>query len=165
MRSVPLLLVLSLAIACGQNSGGGGSSVSAQRGQCSFSGASVACEAIEGSDGQGVDILDVMIDVPVKIENSEIIFLADKSAVSSGRRMNCKIDVKNGETYRFALRGDRLLLMTAGGSFEMTKLSGGEGLGGSWTWRGYVDRGMHLLRNFTFLGSGRIIMRSNCELT
>lgn len=163
MKLVSLLFILVLSVACGQN-GGGSSSSSKSGSSCSLNGRSVACESIRGADGLGIDLLEAMVDVPVKVENSEITFLSDKSAVSNGRRIDCRVSVKNGEMYRFALRGSRLLLMTPEGSYEMTRLSDGEGLSGSWSWKGYVDDGMHLIRNVTFIGNNRMIMRNSCEL-
>jgi hypothetical protein len=105
-----------------------------------------------------------VIDVPVKIENADITFLADKSAQATGRRINCTTSVKNGEVYRFALRGDKLLVMTGSGSYEMTRLSDGDGIGGAWVWKGYVDQGTHVIKNMSILGNSRIVLRTQCEL-
>lgn len=163
MRLVSLLTILILSASCGQD-GGSGSSSSSRRGLCDLNGSTVACESIRGADGQGVDLLESVIDVPVKIENADITFQADKSAVSTGRRINCKTSVKNGEVYRFALRGEKLLLMTGEGSFEMTRLSDGEGISGAWVWNGYIEEGTHVIRNMTFIGNNRVIMRTSCEL-
>lgn len=163
MRLVSLLAILILSASCGQDSGGGSGS-SGRRGICDLNGREVACESIQGADGQGIDLLESVIDVPVKIENADITFLADKSAISTGRRINCKTSVKNGEVYRFALRGERLLVMTASGSYEMERISDGNGLTGAWMWKGYVDQGTHVIRNMTFLGNNRVIMRTQCEL-
>ncbi len=163
MKLVSLLLISILSVACGQQ-GGGGSSSSQKEDGCSLNGRSVACASIRGADGLGIDLLEAMIDVPVKIDGAEMTFLQDKSAVSNGRRIDCKVAVKNGEMYRFALRGERLLVMTSEGSYEMDRLSGGPGVNGTWTWKGYVDQGTHLIRNFTILNSNRVIMRNSCEL-
>lgn len=167
MKLVFLFLILAFAAACG-NSGGGSSgdtsSTKGDDGMCSLNGRAVACQSIEGSDGLGIDLLDSMVDVPVKIQDSEITFLADKADAKSGRRINCRVAVKNGETYRYALRGDRLMLMTAEGSYEMERLSSGDGLAGSWSWKGYIDQGTHILKTLTVIGSNRIIMRTSCEL-
>lgn len=163
MKLVSLLLISVLSVACGQQ-GGGGSSSSQKENSCSLNGRSVACESIRGADGLGIDLLEAMIDVPVKIEGAEITFLKDESAVSDGRRIDCKLAVKNGEMYRFALRGERLLIMTPEGTYEMERLSGGPGINGTWTWKGYVDQGTHLIRNLTIINSNRAIMRNSCEL-
>lgn len=163
MKLVSLLCLLVLSISCGKDGGGGGSS-SSKSGTCSLNGRAIACDSIRGADGNGIDLLEAMIDVPVKVENSEIKFLADKTATSTGRRINCKVSVKNGDIYRFALRGAGLLLMTPEGSYEMTKLSDGEGVNGAWTWNGYVDSGTHMIRNLTIIGGNRAILRTHCEL-
>lgn len=165
MKLVSLLLISVLTVACGQEGSGGGSSSSSSKEQgCSLNGRSVACESIRGADGLGIDLLDAMIDVPVKIEGSEMTFLQDKSATSTGRRINCKVAVKSGDMFRFALRGERLLMMTPEGSYEMDRLSGGPGVNGTWTWKGYIDQGTHLIRNMTVVGGNRVIMRNSCEL-
>lgn len=164
MKLVSLIVVLAFTAACGKNVGGGSSSGNKSSDSCSLDGRAVACESIQGSDGLGIDLLDAMIDVPAKIQDSEITFLSDKSAAQTGRRINCRVGVKNGETYRFALRGDSLLLMTGEGSYEMQRLSSGDGLSGSWSWKGYIDQGTHVLKTMTIIGSSRVIMRTNCEL-
>lgn len=163
MKLVSLMFILLLSVSCGQDGGGSKSSASKEEG-CSLNGSFVSCESIRGADGLGIDLLEAMIDVPVKVENSEITFLADKSAMSNGRRINCKVSVKNGEMYRFALRGDKLLVMTGEGSYEMERLSDGSGIGGTWSWKGYVDEGTHIIRNLTVIGNNRVILRNSCEL-
>lgn len=163
MRLVSLLAILMIAASCGKD-GGSSSSSSTKKGVCDLNGRAVACESIQGADGQGIDLLESVIDVPVKIENADITFLADKSAMATGRRINCSTSVKNGEVYRFALRGERLLIMTGAGSYEMNRLSDGSGLTGAWVWKGYVDQGTHVIRNLTFIGNSRVVMRTQCEL-
>lgn len=162
MKLVSLLAILILSVSCGKD--GGGSSSSSKRGICELNGRAVQCEQINGADGLGVDLLETMVDVPVVIDGSEIRFTQDKTATSQGRRISCQTSVKNGEVYRFALRGDRLLIMTASGSYEMDKLSDGEGLIGTWKWKGYVDQGTHLIRQMSFLSNSRVILRTSCEL-
>lgn len=164
MRFFSLFAVLILSLSCGKNDNGGTSTFSKTQGVCDLDGSNVACESIKGADGLGIDYLESAIDVPVKIQNSEITFLADKTSSSQGRRISCKLSVKNGEVYRFALKGDRLSLTTNEGSFDMERLSEGEGLGGAWLWKGYVEQGVHMIRSITFIGNDRMILRNNCEL-
>lgn len=164
MRLVSLLAILILSISCGKDGGGGSSSSdSTRRGLCDLNGSAVSCESIQGADGQGIDLLETAIDVPIKIEGTDITFMADKSSVATGRRINCNTAVKKGEVYRFALRGDRLLVMTGEGSYEMQRISDGEGVNGAWTWKGYVEQGKHVIRNLTIIGN-RAILRTSCEL-
>jgi hypothetical protein len=164
MRLVSLLFIMILSVSCGQDSGSTSSS-SPERGICSLNGNAVACESIRGADGQGIDLLDSMIDVPIKIENADITFLADKAATDQGRRIKCSVGVKDGEVYRFALRGNKLLLMTSEGSFEMERINEGDGIVGStWAWKGYVDQGTHVIQQITFLNKSRMIMKKSCEL-
>jgi hypothetical protein len=162
MKLVPFVLFIFILVSCGQDTKS--SSSTGRRGLCDLNGNSVDCSAIEGADGQGIDLLNAMIEVPVKIQDSDITFLADKTSSSTGRRITCKTSVRNGEVYRFALRGDGLILMTEQGTFEFTRISDGEGLQGAWTWKGYVDQGMHLIRNITFVENNRVIIRNHCEL-
>jgi hypothetical protein len=162
MRLVSLCFVLLLYAACGQQGGSGSSS--SNDGRCNLNGRSVACESIRGADGQGIDLLDSMIDVPIKVQDAEITFMSDKVALAQGRRIDCRVAVKNGEVYRFAVRGDKLLVMTGEGSFEMERLNDGAGLLGTWFWKGYVDQGTHLIRQMTFLSTTRVIMKNVCEL-
>ncbi len=162
MRLFSLLAILILSASCGKD--GGGSSSAKDKSICSLNGRSVQCESIRGADGLGIDLLESMIDVPVKIQDSDMTFLADKAATSTGRRITCKTAVKNGEVYRIALRGSKLLVMTGEGSFEMERLNDGAGISGAWAWKGYVDEGTHLIRQMTILNNNRVIMRTNCEL-
>jgi hypothetical protein len=164
MKLISLLTILILAAACGKDGGGSSASSSAKNGSCSLDGRAVACESIQGADGLGVDLLDSMVDVPVKIADSDITFLADKTATSQGRRISCKTSVKNGEVYRFALRGSKLLVMTATGSFEMDRLTDGSALLGTWSWKGYEEGGTHVIKTMSFLSDTRVILKTNCEL-
>lgn len=163
MKLVSLLAIIILSVSCGKD-GGGSSGSSSKRGVCELNGRAVQCEQINGADGLGVDLLETMVDAPVVIDGSEMKFTQDKSAFSQGRRISCSTSVKNGEIYRFALRGSRLLIMTASGSYEMDKLSDGEGLIGTWMWKGYVDQGTHIIRQMSFLSNTRVILRTSCEL-
>jgi hypothetical protein len=163
MKLVSLLAILILSVSCGKD-GGGSAGSSSKSGACELNGRAVQCEQINGADGLGVDLLETMIDAPVVIEGSEIKFMADKTATSQGRRISCQTSVKNGEIYRFALRGSGLLVMTASGSYEMEKLSDGVGLLGTYKWNGYVDQGTHVIRQMSFLSNSRVILRTSCEL-
>ncbi|WPU67137.1 hypothetical protein [Peredibacter starrii] len=166
MKFASLLVLLALTAACGKEGGGSGrSSVAAgQPGVCNLNGRSVACESIRGADGLGIDLLETMVDAPIQVTDSEIQFLGDKESLTQGRRIECRTNVKSGETYRYTLRGQRLLIDTESGSYEMTRLNSGEGLIGTWVWKGYVDGGTHIIRQFSFLGNDRVIIRTNCEL-
>lgn len=161
MKFLSLAFLLAFTVACGKN----GSSSSPQKEEgCNLNGSTISCDSIEGTDGLGVDLLESMIDVPVKLTDSEIIFMSDKVATSQGRRISCKTAVKNGEAYRYALRGSSLVVMTSEGSYEMSRLSSGDSIIGTWAWNGYIDQGTHIIRQITFLSDTRVIMRTNCEL-
>jgi hypothetical protein len=168
MKIVSLLFILILSASCGQG-GGGGSSSSSPRAQnqdesCNFEGREVACANIEGTDGEGVDLLETMIDVPVQMSGSEMTFMADKTATSQGRRLSCKASVKNGEIYRYALRGDTLIVMSSEGTYEMERMTDGSTINSTWSWHGYEEAGTRIARQLTIVDSNRVIMRKTCEL-
>lgn len=160
MRLVTFLSLLMFLASCGQD--GGGSS-STKSGGCNLNGRAVACESIRGADGLGIDLLESMIEVPVQISDSVITFMADKAATSEGRRISCPTSVRSGETYRYSLRDGGLFVATENGSYQMKRTSSGEGLVGSWTWKGYIDQGTHVIRHMTILSS-KVILRTSCEL-
>lgn len=165
MRLVTLFAILILSVSCGKDGGGSSSSsTTSRRGLCDLNGSDVACETIQGADGEGIDLLESAIDVPVKIQGSDITFMSDKSSIATGRRINCKTAVKNGEVYRFALRGDKLLIMNSEGSYEMSRLSDGEGINGAWMWKGYIEQGTHVFKKLTIINDSRAILRTTCEL-
>jgi hypothetical protein len=163
MKLVSLIAILILTVACGKDGGSKGSAATPSD-SCNLNGRAVACQSIQGTDGQGVDLLESMIDVPVKISESEITFLADKSATSQGRRISCKTAVKNGEVYRFAVRGDTLLVMTSTGSYELNRHTDGTNVLGTWSGKTYMDEGTHLIRQMSFLSDSRVIITTYCEL-
>jgi hypothetical protein len=163
MRHIFLLALFILYVSCGQDKVAT-SSKTPKTGFCDLNGRSVACESIQEADGQGIDLLESVIEVPIKIENTDLTFLAEKSDISIGRRINCKSSVKNGEVYRFALREDRLLLMTGTGSYEMERLSDGEDINGAWMWKGYVEEGIHIIKSMAIVNNRLAIMRTTCEL-
>ena len=170
MRFVLVVVLIILSISCGKNGDSSGSRTSdadanaEEREACHLNGQSVQCSSVRGADGLGIDLLDSMIEAPVRIQGSLITFLADKTSASSGRRISCNINVKNGEVYRFSFQGDQLLMMTNQGQYEMTRLSDGEGINGAWMWKGYVDDGTHVVRTMTFIENTKAILRTSCEL-
>jgi hypothetical protein len=163
MRILGSLFLLLILSACGNDGGSGSKSKQADNG-CNLNGSVVPCQSIRGADGLGVDLLETMIDVPAKVQDTEVTFLADKSSMATGRRITCKTVVKNGEVYRIAVRGDSLLVITGEGSYEMSRLNGEGGHHGTWVWKGYVEEGTHIIRQLTFIGNSRVILRTTCEL-
>ncbi len=163
MRIPFLFFVLLLLASCGRDGGGGASSSVTRRGLCDLNGRDVDCATIRGADGEGIDLLEAVIDVPVKVSNGEITFLADRASQTQGRRIDCRIAVRNGERYGFTVRGDALTLTTSDGALEMDRISDGEGLTGAWMWKGYVDQGTHIIRKLTVV-EDRAILRTHCEL-
>lgn len=164
MKLITLFFVILLSASCGMEKKTDALSSSKSGSVCNLNGKSVPCATIKGADGEGIDLLETLIEVPVNIQNSEIIFLDNKSSFSSGRRISCETKVNKGEVYRFTMRGNRLLVETSEGSYEMERLSEGEDLNSSWMWKGYVDEGTHLIRKMTVINNERAILRTYCEL-
>ncbi len=163
MRILTLFLVMLQLISCGRDGGGANSSSVAQEEFCNLNGRAVDCTSIDGADGEGIDLLEAVIDVPVTVTESEVTFLSNRESNNSGRRINCNISVRAGESYRYSVKADKLVLQTPEGAIEMNRISEGEGLAGAWMWKGYVDQGMHLIRKFTVV-ENRAIIRRHCEL-
>lgn len=164
MRPIFVFSFLLLLAACGNDIGGGGSGKSSSSDGCNLNGRSVNCESIRGADGQGVDLLESMIDVPIQVTDSSITFMADKTSNSQGRRIDCVSAVKEGETVSYAVQGDNLIITSNSGKFTYKRLNSSRGLMGSWMWKGYEGIGQHIIRQFTFLSDKRVIMRTSCEI-
>jgi hypothetical protein len=121
------------------------------------------CDPIQGNEGSGIEILETVLEVPINIQGEEITFLAGKNAIVVGKKLKCEINISKGEIHRFELRGDKLLILSPQGSFEFENQSEGEGLGGHWVWKGYVDNGILEIRQLYFVGKNRLILRKTCE--
>lgn len=160
MKFFIFIFFLFTIISCGNNHSKVSSS---DEGICQINNRSIPCDSIQTSDGLGTDLLESMIVVPIKIQDNDIFFLTDKSALSYGRKINCETKVREGEIYRFALRTEGLILMTENGTFNFERLSGEDGLFGAWMWKGIIDDGSHMIRVISFLDSDRVIIRTICE--
>lgn len=165
MRLVSLFFILALTVACGkQSSSGGAGGGSYEKGMCDLNGRSVPCATMKSADGEGVDLLESMIDVPARVGNNEIVFEADRANKNLGRRIECGVEVRNGSTYQYNLQGNRLVVMTPEGTYEMNRLNEGSSINGTWVWKGYIDEGTHMIRQMIILGNKRVIMKHSCEL-
>ncbi len=163
MKILGLFFVMLLLMSCGQDGGGTNSSSVARQVLCDLNGRPVECASISGADGEGIDLLEAVVDVPVTVTGQEVTFLAARESTTTGRRIDCKISVRAGESYRYEVRGDKLFLETSEEAIELDRISEGEGPAGAWMWKGYVDQGMHLIRKFTLV-ENRAIIRKHCEL-
>lgn len=162
MRLISVFLMFLLAISCGKQSSS--SRVSDKNGLCNLNGNMVPCMTMsETADGLGIDLLDVQVDVPVQISGSQIMFMETKMDQASGRRISCDVGVKSGEAYQYSLSGDTLTLTTSGGSYNYNRNSG-SGINGNWVWRGYVDRGTHIIKQISIVNGARAILKSHCEM-
>lgn len=168
MRLLPLFLILSFVVACGKDSTNSVSRESSRQNQdetCLLNGVEVECKSLRGADGLGVDLLATVIDAPVEMNDSEIIFLQAKSSFAEGRRISCKSQVNSGEVYRYSLKGDTLRLETKDGKYTMRRLNNEDkGILGTWSWKGYIDEGTHIIKTISFIGTDRLIIKTHCEL-
>ncbi|HLT23346.1 MAG TPA: hypothetical protein VKZ84_07880 [Bacteriovoracaceae bacterium] len=162
------LLLLVLIIGCGKESSSTKQSSTRQEEQsrqnCLLNHKWVKCSTLEVADGQGVDVLDTLIDVPAQVENGVMTFTRSAINRDPGRRINCVTQVEAGETYKYQLQGDTLLVDTNDARFEYKRFSGGPGVKGSWMWKGYKDRGTLNVKTLTVIGNSRVILRDHCEL-
>lgn len=110
-----------------------------------------------------VDLLDVSIDVPVEITSDKIIFKKTTNHSLDGVRSSCSVDVTEGQSYGYALRGNRLEIFTSGrDKLSFARVGAGNGIVGSWTWRGYQGETL-VIRRMSFVSENRLIMRAHCE--
>lgn len=188
MRLLPLLMTLLIFVSCGKNGGSRsapppvvGDSGDAQLEEdacvaCSSTNSGTSSDTSTGTssgtststiiaDGSSVDLLDSIIDVPVQVTSSSITFSATKMAVAEGDRISCKTEVAAGESYEYSLSGNKLIVQTANGQLEMTRLNeDGEGIIGTWMWKGKGDAGMHMIRTMSIVNNSRVIMKTHCEM-
>jgi hypothetical protein len=131
---------------------------------CDVNGNLLSCETVEGGEGSGVDILEAVIDVKVKTNETEIIFLEDKRFQSFGERITCEVSVRAGEVYQYNLSENKLWVKISNESLEWERLNDGDGLNGTWIWRGILPQGTIVRRSLSIVGTNQVIMRTNCEL-
>lgn len=161
MRFLLVVLFSTALISCGKN-GGGSSSSGPQAQKCEIDGRSVSCDSIY--DGLGVDILDASIDVPATITSSTMTFPQARSAKSDGRRISCGVSVNAGDVYRYSVNGDTLYLDTPAMNLTMTRVSGSDGVVGTWKWSGIVDGATLQHRLLTVVKNlSHVVMKTTCE--
>lgn len=163
------LLLLVLVASCGKDSSSSKNSFERQEEEvngekCLLNHQWVKCSSLADADGQGVDILDTLIDIPAQVGNGVITFSQSAVSTDQGRRISCTTKVQASESYRYELQGDTLIIDMNGAKFEYKRFSGGPGVKGSWTWKGYLDRGTLNVKTLTIIGSNRVILRDHCEL-
>lgn len=164
MRLISLFFILILSAACGKESSTGGLGGGSDKGLCNLNGTTVSCGTMKTADGEGIDLLESLVDVPVRIQNSEIVFQGERANKNLGRRIECGITIKSGDSFKYVLNGNRLLITEGGSSYEMQRLNEGSTLNGTWVWKGYVDNGTHMIRQMTILENNRAILKYSCEL-
>jgi hypothetical protein len=145
-----LLLGLSVLFSCGQESN-------------NSTGASREDQHQYYTDVREVDLLDVALDVPVEITGNQIVFKQSFANSENGVRTTCSVAVTSGEAYTYRLDGNSLIIQTAAGEkMRLSRVSGENGIVGSWT--GRVRSGDQLMsRRLTFVSEDRLVMRTHCE--
>jgi hypothetical protein len=145
------VLLLTLAASCG-NSGAGHSG-----------GSDKQLEQIQQGPADQVDLLESMIDVNIDTTPSEILFRQSKISTAQGRKISCETKVQGGESYAYAIDGDKMHLTMNGETLTFDRLNGGTGLQGGWVWQGTDTNGEYIIRSLNFLGTNRLIMKTHCE--
>lgn len=167
MKALGLLLLITL-VGCGKESTSHNKSSARQEEQsgdkCLLNHKWVNCASLQEADGNGVDVLDTLIDVPAQVGNGVITFTAAALSRDQGRRISCVTQVEKGDSLKYELQGDTLLVDTNDARFEYKRFSGGPGVKGSWMWKGYLDRGTLNVKTLTVIGNSRVILRDHCEL-
>jgi hypothetical protein len=130
---------------------------------CDNNGGLTSCETVEGAEGDEIDLLESMIDVRVRTTESEIEFLEDKNSVATGKKILCETGVKKNEIHFYSLEGNKLWIKTSVDSYEMERLNEGEGLRGTWIWKGTLSQGTRVIRSLTFVHPSQVIKRTTCE--
>lgn len=171
MKALGLLILITF-IGCGEKESNSKKHVSSRQEQeekgneqqCLLNHQWVKCSTLQEADGQGVDVLDTLIDVTAQVGNGVITFTQSAVSRDLGRRINCVTQVESGDTYKYQLEGSSLFVDTDNGRFEYKRFSGGPGVKGSWMWKGYIDRGTLNVKTLTVIGNNRVILRDHCEL-
>jgi len=116
------------------------------------------------TDVREVDLLDVAVDAVIEISGNQIIFKEAANDTAEGSNSSCSVAVTSGEIYSFTTNGNALEIKTsAGKKMSFQRVSGsGSSIIGSWTGK-FKEGTQHIMRKMTFLGGGRVIMRTHCE--
>ncbi len=146
------VLLFTLAISCG-NSGGNSHSSGPEKQQ----------DQIARGPADQVDLLESMIDVNIDVTPSEILFRQSKSSTAQGRKISCATKVQGGESYAYAITGDKMDITMGVDHITMDRLSPGTGLLGGWVWSGTDANGDYIIRSLNFVGTTRLIMKTHCE--
>lgn len=168
MKALSLLLLISI-VGCGKETTSSSNKSSAKQEEqskenCLLNHKWVKCSSLQEADGQGVDVLDTLIDVSAEVGNGTIRFTQPAVSRDQGRRITCITQVETNDTLRYLLQGDTLIVDANDARYEYHRFSGGPGVKGSWMWKGYKDRGTLNVKTMTIIGNNRVILRDHCEL-
>jgi hypothetical protein len=162
MRIFFLFSFLIFLVACGKTST---SSHDVASGCAGSSCESTVQHQTSNTDKPAV-LMDVGVDVGIKTTENEIVFLRDATDAQDGdNNASCNITVKAGDRYQYVASGDTLDVRLADGTKMLFKRMSftNESLVGSWAWKGYVGD-MYKIVQYSFINTGRLIIKSHCEL-
>jgi hypothetical protein len=111
-----------------------------------------------------IDLLDVVVDVNVKISPDTLLFSSGASSVDIGDHSSCEINIQQGDIYRYSFEGDALRLIYPNGqNFFFSRITGDLGaLKG--VWRNERRENNQLIKTrISILNDERLILRTHCE--
>lgn len=111
-----------------------------------------------------IDLLDVVVDLSVKISSETLLFSTGASSVDVGDHSSCEINIQQGDIYRYFFEGDGLrLLYPSGQNLFFSRITGDQGaLKGVWRNERRVNNQLIKTR-ISILNDERLILRTHCE--
>lgn len=150
MKTWIVLSLLIVITACGKN------------GSSSSSGDVPEAEFVDVSTtGVQADLLNVTLEVPVKLGVDRIQILRSVSLTDQGSRKTCSFQVNANEEWFYTLTGNSLSVETGSGAEMVFKRLSGNSIQGIWTWSG-PQNGMKIIRRLSLLDD-RLILNQDCE--
>lgn len=154
MKLTLLLLATVLFVSCGNNQGNGsGPSIEEQNREL----------YLDVKNQSPSELLNATLSVSADVRGGAISFSTNRIVQDSSGSLLCRLAVERGETWRYSLHGNNLLLQLPNGkNLTLKKVhSIKEGLIGSWAWKGQ-ENGMKIHRRYTFLPD-MVVVNQDCE--
>lgn len=151
MKAFLILSLLFAITSCGKNdSSSSGPEEEAQNGYVDIN-----------NTGSHPDLMNVTLDVPVRIGSDRIQILRGASLTDQGSRSLCSFQVRADEEWFYTLSGNQLRVDLADGSQMILKRLSGVNVNGIWSWSG-PHNGMKVIRRLSLLDD-RLILNQDCE--
>jgi hypothetical protein len=111
-----------------------------------------------------IDLLDVVVDLNVKISSETLLFSTGASSVDVGDHSSCEINIQQGDIYRYSFEGDGLKLIYPNGqNLFFSRITGEQGeLRGVWRNERRIKNQLIKTR-ISILNDERLILRTHCE--